>query len=165
MRLFRHLSIAAVALVAACASDSILGPDDLRPPIDLRSSAAIEPRLNGQLQTPVSVVENRVYTRMTVTNGLTESVSSGACASATDARPAAGGAWLNVAPSVVTCTLQLIGAAPGGNMWLSVVADRDMLRAVAGGPGRTVLMRVRHVVWGASAQYTVQSAEQIVTAP
>ena len=40
-----------------------------------------------------------------------------------------------------------------------------MLRAVAGGAGQTAVMRVRHVVSGASVLYTLQSLEQVVTVP
>jgi hypothetical protein len=40
-----------------------------------------------------------------------------------------------------------------------------MLRAVANGAGRSAVIRVRHVVSGASVNYTLQSAEQVVTAP
>ena len=157
--------VAGLAICVACASEDVLGPADLGPPIELSGSSIVEPRLDARLQLPISVIEGLVYSRVTVTNMLPEPVSSGACASAVDARPLTGNEWRNVSPLEVTCTLQLLTAQPGGTMSLSVAAERAKLRAVAGGAGLTAVVRVRHVVWGASGTYTLQSFEQTVTAP
>ncbi len=165
MPLPRLLLLPCLALCVACSGDDVLGPGDLGPPVELRGPSAIESRLDARLQLPISVVDGLVYTRIVVTNSLAETVKSGACTFATDARPQNGGEWKNVSPSEVTCTLQLLSALLGGTMSLSVVADRALLRAVAGGAGQTAVVRVRHVVWGASVSYTLQSAEQSMVVP
>ncbi len=165
MSLSRRVSIPIIALCVACSPARELGPGDLAPPLEIQGAGVVEPRLDARLQLPVSVVDGLVVTRLIIRNALSEPVSSGACTLASDARTLSGGEWRNVSPAEQGCTRQLITALPEGSMSLSVVVDRALLRAVAGGAGRTAVVRTRHLVSGATVNYTVQSAEQQVTAP
>lgn len=165
MSLSCRVSSPIIALCVACSPARELGPSDLAPPIEIQGAGVVEPRLDAQLQLPISVVDGLVFTRVVVTNALPETVFSGACAFASDARALNGSEWRNVTPAEQGCTRQLLSAAPGGSMSLSVVAGQTLLRAVAGGAGRTAVLRVRHVVSGATVNYTVQSVEVRVTVP
>ncbi len=165
MSLSRCLLVPVAALCAACSTTTAPGAGDLSPPIEIQGAVAVESRLDTRLELPVSAQGGLLFTRLLVTNRLPESVSSGACTLASDARAMNGGAWRNVSPADQGCTRQLLVAVPGGSMSLSVVADQALLRAVAGGAGRTAVLRVRHLVSGAAVSYLAQSAEVLITAP
>lgn len=166
MRVVRILFAGFVGLCAGCAGDGSTGVVALTPPLPLFGSVAIEPRIDARVVPPIRFVgEGQVFLRLSITNGLSESVNSGACADRVDARPFGVQTWSDVTPATVTCTLQLVNFSPGVPTTISVAADQAKLRAVAGGAAQTVFLRVRHVVSRSGVAIGVQSDELPLTVP
>ncbi|MES3035921.1 MAG: hypothetical protein V4813_18100 [Gemmatimonadota bacterium] len=138
----------------------------LTPPVALVGPADIEPRIEARIVPAIATVaDGQVFLDLSITNGLTESVSSGACADRVDARPLGILRWNDVTPATVGCTRQLVSFLPGVPSTISVAADQAKLRAVAAGTSQTVMLRVRHVVSRNGAAIGVQSAEWPLSVP
>lgn len=162
----RHAVLCLALLVSAAGCDGDPTGVTLMPPVALLGSPAIEARIDARVVVPIRMVaEGQVFLGLSVTNGLTETVSSGACADRVDARPFGVQTWRDVTPANVTCTLQLVAFQPGVPSTISVAADQAKLRAVAGGAAQTVFLRVRHVVSRHGVAFGVQSAEVPLTVP
>jgi hypothetical protein len=151
------LAIAALAL-SACASDGTTSPAS--------GDAPIEARLVATLTQPTIVsMSSNVSMQVTINNTLSESVSGGVCASVVQARAASATEFVDVASSLVACSMQAMIIVPGATGTISASADPEKLRSVAGGVGRSVVVRVRHSLAGANASYTLQSNDITMNAP
>jgi len=102
---------------------------------------------------------------VTLSSNLPEAVTSGVCALLVDARAVNSTSWIDVRPASTICTMQALLLPPGGTLTIGATADKAQLRAVAGGAGGAVVIRIRHTVDGATTTYALQSAELITTAP
>ncbi len=157
--------IALLLLIAGCASDGSTSVP-LDPAAALGDGRAVEPRIEAQVVPPFTgMADGTVWLRVEITNRLSSPVFSGACADRVDVKPVTARQWIDATPASVGCTLQLLSFSPGVRGTISAAADVATMRAVVGGPGRTALVRVRHVLWRDDVLYVMQSAEQEIVVP
>jgi len=151
---------------AGCSSDGSTGVTGLRPPATLSRAVAVEPLITGEVL--ASLLQPRIdqlLIGMMLLNGLSESITSDACAEAVDARAVNAENWSDVTAASRGCPFPSQRLQPGGSALLNILADRAKLRTVAGGAGKRVIVRVRTIVSGENRSYAMMSAEQQVTAP
>ena len=155
LRLNRIALIAASVVASACASDGSTSP----------SVPAIETRLAATATAPTAALNDPTMTMsVEVRSTLPETVTGGRCASVVEARLATATAWTEVTSKTAVCSAIAISLAPGAVTTISAIADQAAVKAVAGS-SKTVLMRARHTLSGASASYTLQTNEVSATLP
>ena len=167
MRFFRFAMLCATAALAACASDGITtAPTSPVPAPAIPGGRSIDARLGATIGSPMAVLGTEtVSMSVTLSSNLPEAVTSGVCALLVDARAVNSTSWIDVRPASTICTMQALLLPPGGTLTIGATADKAQLRAVAGGAGGAVVIRIRHTVDGATTTYALQSAELITTAP
>jgi hypothetical protein len=149
MRMTRIALLAASVFAVACSSDEATAPSPLN----------IETRLAATADVPVATLSDaNVTMRVAVTSALQETVSGGVCAQTIEARTPSGTSWTDVTSSNGVCSAQAIVLAPGGTISINAIADQAKARTAAGSSPSLVL-RARHTLAGASANYTLQSNE------
>lgn len=159
MKILRVALVATTLLASACGSD-----DGGR--ITGSTNGGVEARLSAALATPAVQINNpNVMMTVNVTSALQESVQGGRCASTVQARAVNGSTWVDVASTATVCSTIEILLRPSESVTLSAAADQAKLRAVAGPSASTVVVRVRHTLNGATANYTLQSNEVTVALP
>lgn len=159
------MKILRVALVATTLLASACGSDDGSRAYGA-TNGGVEARLSAALATPTVQISNpNVMMSVNVTSALQEPVQGGICASVVQARAVNGTSWVDVASDGAACSTIAILLRPSETVTLTAAADQAKLRAVAGAASRSVVIRVRHTLNGASANYTLQSNEVTVALP
>lgn len=159
MKILRVALVATTLLASACGSD-----DGSR--TTGSTNGGVEARLSAALATPTVQISNpNVTMSINVTSALQESVQGGICASVVQARAMNGTSWVDVLSDGAACSTIAILLRPSETVTLTATADQAKLRAVAGATSRSVVVRVRHTLNGASANYTLQSNEVTVALP
>jgi hypothetical protein len=149
MRMTRIALLAATVLATACSSNETTAPAPI----------TIETRLAAAAAVPIaSLSDANVTMRVAVTSALTETVSGGVCAQIIEARLPAASSWTDVTSSSGVCSANAIMLAPGGTININAIADQAKARGVAGS-GTSLVLRARHTLAGASANYILQSNE------
>lgn len=150
MTISRIALLAASVLVVACSSDE---------PTSAPSTPLIETKLAAAATVPTAAVSDPTVTmRVAVTSALAETVTGGVCAQEIEARGAGAATWTDVKSSGAVCSAQAAVLAPGATINITATGDQAKIRAVAGS-GTSVVLRVRHLLTGASNSYTLQSNE------
>lgn len=149
MRMTRIALLAASVLATACSSDETTAP----------AAFTIETRLAASAAVPIaSMSDANVTMRVAVTSTLPETVSGGVCAQVIEARVPSATTWTDVTSASGVCSANAIMLAPGGTININAIADQAKARAVAGS-STTLVLRARHSLAGASANYILQSNE------
>jgi hypothetical protein len=148
MRMTRIALLAATVFAAACSSDETTAP-----------APVIDSRLAAVAVVPTAAINDaNVTMRVAVTSALAETVSGGVCAQTIEARTPSGTAWTDVTSSNGVCSANAVVLAPGATININAIADQAKARTVAGS-GPSVVLRARHTLAGASANYVLQSNE------
>ena len=162
----RFMTVLLAVAAAGCSSDGSTGLAGLTPPAALSRAVAVEPLITGQVGTPLpGAPRDQLSIRLTVRNGLNETITGGTCAEAIDARAVNGDRWYDVTAASQICSLLALGLLPGASAELTVGVDQAKLRTVAGGAGRPVIVRIRTIFAGEERSYAMTSADQQMTAP
>jgi hypothetical protein len=162
----RFMAVLLAVVAAGCSSDGSTGLAGLTPPAALSRAVAVEPLITGQVGTPLpGAPRDQLSIRLTVRNGLNETITGGTCAEAIDARAVNGDRWYDVTAASQICSLLALGLLPGASAELTVGVDQAKLRTVAGGVGRPVIVRIRTIFTGENRSYAMTSADQQMTAP
>lgn len=150
----------------ACTRDGVTTLSQLRPAVALPGNVAIDPRIAARVDLPLgSPSDGRVTVRITVTNSSVQRFAGGVCAERVDARQVGLETWYDVTAPDKGCPDIALVLAPEASGTVTATAELAKLRAVAGGAGGTVFLRVRHVMYGETAPVGVQSAAAPAAVP